>query len=302
MYKRLIVPLDGSKTAERALPYARALATALRIPVELLAVVDISAMSLQVAADKARYLDILIAEGEQSSRSYLAEMAALFKHVEVQCTVDRGRPAEAIVERAASDKDALITMATHGRSGVNRWLMGSVAEKVLRATQNPLLLVRAREGESSTRDPAALRSAIVTLDGSEVAEKVLPAIAEIARVLALEVILFRAYELPASAYYGTEEYLPNYDALKTEVADEVQRYLTSQADALRTLGVVKVSTALVEGPGASEIIEYAQAHPNTLLAMCTHGRSGVKRWVLGSVTEKVVRHCDAPVLVVHADA
>lgn len=300
MYKKLLVPLDGSKTAEKALPFARALGSALKIPVELLEVVDISAMSLHVAADKARYLDVLIAEGENSAKAYLKEIAATFAGVEVSCTVERGRPGEVIIERAAAVNDTLVTMATHGRSGVNRWLMGSVAEKVLRGATTPLFLVRAGEEANGRAGAAALKSVIVALDGSELAERVLPVITEVARLLDLAVVLFRAYELPASAYYGSEDYLPNYDALKKEVEEEARRYLDEKVAALKGRGLEKVSAVLVEGAGADEIIRYAHEHPDTLVAMCTHGRSGVKRWVLGSVTEKVVRHSDDPVLVVHA--
>lgn len=300
MYKKLLVPLDGSKTAEKVLPFARALGGALKIPVELLEVVDLSAMSLHVAADKARYLDVLIAEGENSAREYLKEIAATFPGVEVSCTVERGRPGEAIVEHATAVKETLIMMATHGRSGVNRWLMGSVAEKVLRGATTPLFLVRAGEEENGRAGAAALKSVIVALDGSELAERVLPVITEVAKLLDLAVVLFRAYELPASAYYGSEDYLPNYDALKKEVEADARRYLDDKVAALKGRGLEKVSAVLVEGAGADEIIRYAHEHPDTLVAMCTHGRSGVKRWVLGSVTEKVVRHSDDPVLVVHA--
>lgn len=300
MYKRLLVPLDGSKAAERALPFARALAGAFKIPVELLEVVDISTMSLHVAADKARYLDVLIAEGENAAREYLKEIAATFPGVEVTCTVERGHPGDGIIAHAAAHEDTLITMATHGRSGVNRWLMGSVAEKVLRGANTPLFLVRVGEDAGVSTGAAALKSVIVALDGSELAEKVLPVITEVAKLLSLPVVLFRAYELPASTYYGSEDYLPNYDALKKEVEEEARKYLDEKVAALKARGVEKVSSVLVEGAGADEIIRYARNHPDTLVAMSTHGRSGVKRWVLGSVTEKVVRHSDDPVLVVHA--
>jgi len=225
MYSNLLVPLDGSKTAEQALPFARILAGALKVPVELVEIIDVSTMSLHVAADKARYLDVLIAEGEQSGMTYLNGIAATFPGIDVRCTVERGRPGEVIVERAAGEKNALITMATHGRSGVNRWLMGSVAEKVLRASANALFLVRATEDENTGDAAAALKSVVVALDGSELAEKVLPPISELAAILNWAVILFRAYELPASAYYGNEDYLPNYDAMKKEVEIEAQSYL-----------------------------------------------------------------------------
>ncbi len=299
MYTKMLIPLDGSRTAEKVLPFARVLAQTLKIPIELLGVVDVSVMVSHIAADKARYLDTLITQGEQSSGVYLKEFAERLHGLSVTCTVERGRPAEAIIERAAKEKGTLITMATHGRSGINRWLLGSVAEKVLRGTANPLFLVRGNE-EGKTDGLAAMKSIIVPLDGSELAESVLPTSAAIAKVLGLEVVLCRAYELPASAYYGAEDYLPNYDALKVQVQDEARNYLDQKVEALKGMGLAKVSSVVLEGAGADEIIRFAQTHPDSLVAMCTHGRSGVKRWVLGSVTEKVVRHSGDPVLVVRA--
>jgi nucleotide-binding universal stress UspA family protein len=291
--------LDGSKTAEKVLPFARVLAQTLKLPIELLGVVDIATMVTHMAADRARYLDTLITQGEHSSRVYLEEIAQRFPSLSVTCMVERGRPAEVIIERAAAEKGTLITMATHGRSGISRWLLGSVAEKVLRGTTNPLFLVRGNE-DAVANGGAAMKSIIVPLDGSELAESVLPTVVAAAKVLDLEVVLCRVCELPASAYYGAEDYLPNYDALKAQVKDEARGYLEGRARELKKQGLSKVSSVVLEGAGAEEIIRYARSHRDSLVAMCTHGRSGVKRWVLGSVTEKVVRHSGNPVLIVRA--
>jgi nucleotide-binding universal stress UspA family protein len=116
----------------------------------------------------------------------------------------------------------------------------------------------------------------------------------------LEIVLFRAYELPASAYYGSEDYLPNYEKLKDNVKKDVESYLGKEIETLKSQGIEKVSFFVTEGSGPDEIINYARKRPDTLIAMCTHGRSGVKRWVLGSVTEKVVRHSGDPALVMRA--
>jgi nucleotide-binding universal stress UspA family protein len=106
--------------------------------------------------------------------------------------VEKGKAEQMIIERAAKDKTTLVTMATHGRSGINRWLLGSVAEKVLRGATNPLLLIRATE-EAKTDGEATVKSVVVPLDGSELAESVLPAVADLAKKLSLEV--FRAYNI-----------------------------------------------------------------------------------------------------------
>ena len=299
MYTKMLIPLDGSKTAEKVLPLARILAGTLKLPIELLEVVDISAASAHIVADKARYLDLIIAEAERSSQDYLNEIAASLAGVRIVCSVERGKPADVIIERAAAETGTLIAMATHGRSGVNRWMMGSVAEKVLRGTSTPLFLVRAGEAETIGGSPT-IKSIVVPLDGSDLAESVLPTVLEVAKTLDLEVVLCRAYELAASAYYGSEEYLPNYQQLLREIKAEAESYLEKKVQSLKASGLAKVSWVALEGSGAEEIVGYTREHPDALVAMCTHGRSGVSRWVLGSVAERVVRHSDDPVLVLHA--
>jgi len=298
LYSKILIPLDGSRTAEKVLPFARLLARTLRLPVELVEVVDVSAASAHVASDKARFLDALIAEGERESREHLRVVAAEFPGTRVTCTVERGNPAEVIIERAAADRGTLIAMATHGRSGVNRWIMGSVAEKVLRGSESTMFLLRADEDAPNTA--AAISSVVVPLDGSELAESVLPTVVEMAKSLDLEVVLYRAYELAASAYYGSRDYLPHYDAMLLDLKREVEEYLGKKVEALKSAGLTRVSSVAAPGAGADEIVRYSREHPDALIAMCTHGRSGVRRWVLGSVTERVVRHSGDPVLVVHA--
>ena len=298
MFSKILAPLDGSDTAEKVLCYARSLAGALKVPIELLEVIDISAMSAHLVGDKARFLDGFIAEAEGTGRSYLDEIARSLSGFNVTTTVQRGKPAEVILEKIAAEPETLVAMATHGRSGINRWLLGSVAEKVLRGASNPLFLVRADDDQQTSE--AALHSIIVPLDGSALAETVLPMVAEMAKIFNAHVLLFRAFELPASAYYGREPYLPNYDELKNQFRAGAQSYLDSQITKLRAQGLPQVSSELREGVGAEEIICCARERPRSLIAMCTHGRSGVKRWVLGSVTEKVVRHSGDPVLVVSA--
>ena len=297
MFNKILVPLDRSNASEKVLPFARKLAEALKIPVELLEVIDISAISAHMVADKARFLARLIVKAENASLQYLDEIARSFSGLVVHCSRERGRPAEVILDRAAPG--TLIAMATHGRSGINRWLLGSVAEKVLRGTKHPLFLVRGDDDDK--KQPAVLSSIIVPLDGSPLAESVLPTVVELAKILHASVVLFRAFELPAKAYYGREDYLPDYDALKNRVKDEAQAYLDAQVAELKTQGLERVGALLREGAGPEEIIRCAKERPNSLVAMCTHGRSGVKRWVRGSVTEKVVRHSGDPVLVIRGE-
>jgi len=299
MYSKMLIPLDGSKTAEKVLPYARYLAGKLKVPVELLAVIDIAEMATHISAEKARYLDTLIEDGVRASTTYLRGIATTFPEAKVTCTVEKGRAEDSIIEKGEADPALLITMATHGRSGLNRFLLGSVAEKVLRGSANPLLLVRAAD-EAKGVGEARLTSIIVPLDGSELAESVLPMVATMAKLLDLEVVLFRAFHIPYNAYAGDDSYTVNYDELIASVRDESNEYLEKKVAEVKKLGVAKVTALTKEGFAGDEIIALGRKTPDNLIAMCSHGRSGVRRFVLGSVTETVVRHSGDPVLVVRA--
>lgn len=297
MYSKILIPLDGSETAEKVLPYARYLAGNLRIPIELLAVVDIAEMAAHLSADTARFLDTMVEDSVKRSTIYLDGVARTFPGSNAKSSVERGRAEEVIIARAAEDPAMLITMSTHGRSGLNRFLIGSVAEKVLRGTANPLLLVRAME-EASSEGEATLKSIIVPLDGSELAESVLPMGAGLAKKLDLEIVLFRAYHIPPSVYAGDEGYFSaNYDQLIGGIRDEAVEYLNKKATELKKLGVTQVSCVSKEGFAGDEIISLGRKTPDNLITMCSHGRSGVGRWMLGSVAETVVRHSGDPVLI-----
>jgi len=300
MYTKMLIPLDGSKTSEKVLPYARYLAGKLKIPVELLAVIDMADLATHIPAGKARFFDSMIEEGVKNSASYLRGVAGTFGGSDVKCTVEKGQADAVIIEKGEADKGMLICMATHGRSGLDRFLLGSVAEKVLRAAANPLLLVRAAE-EAKSDGVAVLKSIVVPLDGSGLAECAIPMVADMAKNLRLEVVLFRAYHIPTYAYAGDEtSSVVDYDELMVGVRDEATEYLEKKVAEVKHLGVDKVSFVTKEGFAADEIIALGRKTPDNLIAMCSHGRTGVKRWVLGSVTETVVRHTGDPVLVVRA--
>jgi len=303
MYSKILVPLDGSKTAENVLPFARCFARSLQIPVELLGVVDLAEMARRhVAADQASMVRTLVDDATRRFGDYLERVAKNFPIGKVQCTVRRGNAAEAIIESAAAEKQTLIAMATHGRSGLDRWLLGSVAEKVLRAASNPTLVVRAKEEKNPAWEMATLKSVVVPLDGSELAENVLPSVEELAKKLDLEVTLLGVYGVPYGAssagegFYTTTQIKAFIGGLRAETL----AYLEKKAAELKSKGLDKVSFVAKEGLAADEIISTARRSPDNLIAMCTHGRAGVTRWMLGSVTETVVRHSGGPVLVLRS--
>jgi nucleotide-binding universal stress UspA family protein len=299
MYKKILVPLDGSATAESVLPYAEALAAGFKTGIELLSAIDVDALASHLATGKGNQLDSLTAAAETASRDYLERVAKSFARLPSQCRVARGKPEDVILDAAVLERETLIAMATHGRSGAKRWLLGSVAEKVLRGTTNPLFLVRA--DVARTMPQRIINSIVVPLDGSVLAEQILPTVSSWARALEVEVTLIRAFEFPTAAYSGGAEAFADFNAFRDEARKDVAAYLHAIADSLVQGGVRTVSTFTMEGAAADEIISYGQGAPRAMIAMSTHGRSGLRRWLLGSVTEKVVRHGDDPVLVIRGE-
>lgn len=302
MYSRILVPLDGSKLSESVLPYSRALAKALRVPVELLRAVDPDVVSTFVNPAEGRFLDVMESTMKRDSAEYLESVAGSFPDPSaVTCSPEIDTPADAIMTRAAADSHALIAMATHGRSEVGRWFLGSITHKVLLTTTNPLLLVRPSE-KVETLGVASVKKMIVPLDGSTLAERVLPHVDALAKAMNLDVILLRAYALPAATYYASEAYVPDWATLTEQASESAQQYLDQVRRRLQETGLSSVSTLVMEGDAAKNIIEIAHESEHSLVALCSHGRSGMARLILGSVADRVVRQSRDPVLVIRAQA
>lgn len=299
MYSKILVPLDGSQLSEGILPYSRSLAKALGIPLELLHVIDPETIEASSSSATGRYFFAAEAEIQKARTTYLDDVARNhLSSLTVQRFVQTGNPAGLIVDHAKAHPDTLVAMATHGRSGVQRWFMGSVAEKVLHACSNPLLLVRTA-GKGKISDDVVLKTLIVPLDGSPLAELALPHAATLAKALKLQVILVRVYFVPTEGYVG-EGYVPDIEPLLETLKTEAKEYIEDKIRSLKAQGVEKVSYELPEGSAAGRIIDLSRETPDNLVAMSTHGRSGIGRWVLGNVTDRVVRHCGDPVLVIRA--
>jgi nucleotide-binding universal stress UspA family protein len=301
MVKTILVPLDGSPTAEHVLPLARFLARGLSAKIELMSVIDLVELAHNVSAAENLFLDTLAQDEARRRGEYLAQVAQSFAGAEFRCHAERGKAENAIIEAAAAEPECMIAMATHGRSGLNRWLLGSVAEKVLCGTSNPLLLVRSMEA-AVTEKESSLKSIVVPLDGSALAETILPTVVDFAKKLGLEVILLRVFHIPYGVYDGGGSSAIDLERLVAGIESAVQEYLEEKRAALQTAGLERVSIASKHGMGADEIIEFSRNRPDTLIAMCSHGRSGLKRWVLGSVAETVARHAANPVLTFRASA
>ncbi len=191
-----------------------------------------------------------------------------------------GAPAEHIVQEAGSDPGTVILMSSHGRSGVGRWALGSTAEKVLHAANCPLLLVRA-DSRSPIEPETALNNIVVPTDGSALAEGILPHAVGLSKALGSRIQLIR---------------VTPHDTADADERDHLNRI----AERLTTEGVGDVAAEVLNGDPATAIVEYIDKTPNSLLAMTTHGHSGLGRWIIGSVADRVVRHAAGPVLVLRS--
>lgn len=310
MYKRMLVPLDGSKLAEETIPYARELAGRLNLDLDFLYVchplmmqmLPMSQLYVEKIAEAVK-TQILIVRANTESKE-----AA--RPVQVRSKVATGYPAEEILKYAEENEIDIILLATHGASGVRRWAMGSVAYQVLHASKIPVWLVRSGIPEQIVFDKWPRRTILVPLDGSQLAESALPHAEAIARQRGAQVteILLLSVYAPAIypvKYYFHMDYPPTvplkYDDFVQQEIDRAResckKYLNLQADRLKAKGL-DVKTEAVMGEPADEIIKYVAQNPFHLIVMASHGRSGLRHLTLGSVAEKVLLEVKVPVFLI----
>ena len=310
MYRKLLVLLDGSELAEVVLPFAE----------ELTARLDLEVTLLQVYGAIGReYIPVHQAYIERAAEK-IARQAENIKErlgvppenstVEVQGQLAGGYFAEEILRYAEENEIDLMMMASHGRSGIRRWHMGSVADKVLRASKVPVWFVHAGIPDAVPYDKWPSKTFIVPLDGSERSESVLPHVDNLARQRTIEPInitLLRICDPPiAPSYYSPElsgvplnwgEFMEQEMARSKQAAME---YLSVLEERLKDTGANITSETLV-GKAGDEIIEYAAKNPYSVIVMTTHGRSGLSRLVYGSVAENVLMGVSNPTLVIKPD-
>ena len=277
-YSKILVPLDGSSLAERVLPYVHALGNAYGIPVELLRVFGPASEQLAAPA-RGLYQHQIDASLSDDAYDYLDSVKRSMDCPEltVTCTVEGGDPASWLVDRAEKEPGTFVAMSTHGRSGIARSLLGSVTDNVMHATDSPLLVVRSREEQIPVFE-VELKQVIVPLDGSKLAESVLPHVVTLAKTLRLTAVLVRV-------------------TCRREEA-ESRDYLLEVGERLHRKGVSSIENVTLHGGPSEAIVDIGRQIQNSLVAMTTHGRSGIKRWLLGSVTDRVVKESGDPVLIV----
>jgi len=299
MFQKILIPLDGSPLAEAALPYVMPIAKAYGSQVVLANVV--APPSVEFEGDftgiQHPYLDQLTEEAKIWAAGYLQKVADRLAQAQVSVLrqdVLVGSPAALLISQIKRHAVDLVAIATHGRSGLGRVLLGSVADNLLHSTDVPLLVVRPPEIE--VEGEIKLSSIIVPLDGSPLAESVLSYVKDMAKALSLTVTLVRAIPTVTALSSGPEYVLLPMDII-TEMKEAAILYLDNVAQSLRNEGL-SCTTEVVEGDTASAISEYARKKQNHLVAISSHGRSGIARAVMGSIADRLIRTSGDPVLVV----
>lgn len=299
MYRTLLVPLDGSRLAERALPLATALARASgarlvlvrAVWVDTLPGTDPTAAQVRAVAEAEGYL--------QGVARRLAEEAVV-----AEVAVPYERPVEGILTEIALRQADLVVLSTHGRSGLGRVVYGSVAEAVLARSPVPVLLVRAGVPDGPLLVGERPGRVLVPLDGSALAEEALPHAVGLARLLNGSLVLLRVVvptPVVAPPLAPGGEILLGAPVLDADLVEqeraEAEDYLRDVAARLREQGVT-VQTIASVGPVATVVLETSRAVDASLIVLATHGRTGLERLLFGSVAAEVLRRAELPLLLV----
>ncbi|HEY8447641.1 MAG TPA: universal stress protein [Thermomicrobiales bacterium] len=297
----ILVPLDGSPEAERALPLAENLAGSDGRLILLRVVRASDALPERWPPVEVPERD-LRAEAEEHVRRETGEVAERVRPavpgVEVVTAV--GDPAEEIIRLAEEEQVDLIVMTTRGRSLPGRLLFGSVADRVARHSTRPTLIVRVDV------PPTPLARIIVPLDGSPLSEEALPVAVRVAKRRNLPIHLVRIVEVEEIVdeirrnLLGDLYTMPRDDAYalaRSRREAAAADYLAKRAEQVRAEGI-EADVEVKSGTPAFELLDLAR--PSDLVVITSHGRGGVQRWLIGSVAEKLVREADAPVLIVPA--
>jgi nucleotide-binding universal stress UspA family protein len=302
MYQTLLVPIDGSADSARALPVAAELARRTGAQLHLALVHDPSAFIPFVPGEVS--VPVYDAEVEREFRQrddrLLQEAVTQLAGTGVHAvgTLLEGTVVEALVEHARGIGADLVVMATHGRGGFSRLRLGSVAAAFLHHTPAPVLLVRSTDAAASGALPTG--PLLVTLDGSPFAEAVLPHARALAEATGMRMALVGVvvpHAIPM-APFGAEALLADPSLLEAE-EEGLGGYLRRVATHCPAGTTVHAVTDMAV---ARAIIDEAARQQAGALAIATHGRSGLKRLVLGSVADEVLTHATLPMLVVRPSA
>lgn len=283
------MPLDGSQLAERALVPALALAAVMSAKLFFIRV----AIPLSLNLDP-KFYQVITELRQGEAKRYLRSIQSRFSSAaEIKSQVVVGRPARSIINFAQENEIDLVVISSHGRSGVNRWIYGSVANKVLHNAPCARVVIHPQV----ILDPFSIKRILVPLDGSSIAEQALNPALSLAEALPARLILLRVTPRPQIPVQPVPCW-PDLDSVMDAAEQETNAYLQSLQAAIGD-SPVSTSSQCATGLAAESIIEIADSQKVDLIVMCSHGRSGIERWVFGSVAEKVLRGANCATLVIN---
>ncbi|NOK59944.1 MAG: universal stress protein [Chloroflexi bacterium AL-W] len=298
MYRSILVPLDTSPFSEHALVLARGMAQQTGAKLTL---VHVHKVIEPIFIGTAPIYDE-INDGEHRAKelAYLDQMQQklisddpLIMTTEL---LDELPVAEALYNYTMSTDIDLIMMTTHGRGALSRFWLGSVADSLVRRVTVPVLLVRPHETEPDFTHEPRIKHVLIPLDGSGLSEQIIAQAINIGRMNHARYTLLHTIE-PVITSYATA---PHAATFGVEWLDQTQsqakEYIEQTAQRLRNESF-SVKTEVLVGPPAATILDYADTNDVDMIALATHGRSGMARLLLGSVADKVVRGATVPVLV-----
>jgi nucleotide-binding universal stress UspA family protein len=299
MYRSLLVPLDGSAFAEQALRVAADIAARAKATLHLVLVHQASSVVAgpgePVVLDPA--IDQKLRVEEHGYLDSVHELVGRGDAVKVVTQVVEGPVAESVAAYAHDHAVDLVVMTTHGRGVFSRFWLGSVADRLVRQLEQPLLLLRPEPSGAAPALPA-LRKVLLLLDGSPHAEAMIEPAVQLAQTFAGELTLVRVVERLAPIWLPIPGVapVPDSDAMPHRQL-EATRYLHEVANRLRVRGL-QVTTAVEIAPDpVSGIAEFAERERMDVIALATHGHGGPVRFLLGSVADKLVRSATVPLLV-----
>jgi nucleotide-binding universal stress UspA family protein len=285
MFEKILVPLDGSKIAEQAFPFVVELATAFNSEVICAGVCEIEEK-----------------DQSQTCQLYQTTQADLLKgkigpNAKVKSIVLEGKASEEILKYAKTNKVNLLVMTSHGKSGIRPWSLGSTMDKVLHTIDAPLLIIKANE-KGEVNKTGLFNKILVPLDGSETGGAAIPYVTELNKKLKSEIILLQIAATGKHVHtIGGLNYINFRDldlnASKTRAKEYLSRINSK-------LGESEISSKyeVKEGEADREIVKYAKDAKISLIALSSHGHTGLERWAYGSVTYKVLQTSDKSVLLV----
>ncbi len=306
MVRSILVPLDGSSFGEHALPLAAGLARRTGATLHLVHVHQLIPPATVAGVAVMDSLDLHLRQDEQS---YLANIARRLHEkgpLQVESALLEGEVAVALEAHATRIEADLVVMSTHGRGAMGRFWLGSVADDLVHDLPRPVILVHPGEGQPDLKRDPDLRTIILPLDGTPLAERIISPAVQLGKMFESTFVLIRTVRPVLRPSYlpegGTIAGLAHTAVEKIEEAQlrlqaEAQTYLDRMADSLRKEHVRVLTRVLIEEEPAVGILREAQLRKAGLIAMETHGRRGLSRLVAGSVADKVVRAGDGPVLL-----